>query len=175
MYYFRFGDRMSMNITDPGKDARLSKEIGKRLKILRLEKGLTQKVLAAKVRDGVDYTYIGKIERGQQLPSLKVLHRISETFSVPIGSFFRDEPDTVVYVNCPSELGEITRHEKGRELVKALKLLHATDIPLIVEIINILARHREAEKGEKPEDSTSPVADILRTSNIKPLVRKSEY
>ena len=45
-----------MNIADPGKDARLSIEIGNRLKKLRLETGLTQKVLAAKVRDGVDYT-----------------------------------------------------------------------------------------------------------------------
>ena len=164
-----------MGITNPGMVDGLSLEIGSRLKKLRMERGLTQKGLAAKIKDGVDYTYIGKIERGQQLPSLKVLQGISETFSVPIGSFFRDEPDTVVYVNCPAELGDIALYEKGRELVRALKLLHAADIPLILEIINILARHRESEKGEKPEESTSPVADILRASNIKPIVRKSEY
>jgi len=164
-----------MGILNSGKVDRLSLEIGGKLKKLRIERGLTQKELAAKVKDGVDYTYIGKIERGQQLPSLKVLQRLSETFSVPIGSFFREEPDTVVYVNCPSELGDITRHEKGRELVKALKLLHATDIPLIVEIINILAKHREVEKGEKLKDSAPPVGDLLPASNKKPIVRKSEY
>jgi transcriptional regulator with XRE-family HTH domain len=163
-----------MAIINPGKFDSLSLEIGSRLKKLRMGRGLTQKGLAAKIKDGVDYTYIGKIERGQQLPSLKVLQGISETFSVPISSFFRDEQDTVVYVNRPAEPGDITLYEKG-ELGRALKHIHAADIPLILEIINILARHRESEKGEKLEDSTSPVADILRASNIKQTVRKSEY
>ena len=163
-----------MGIINPGKVDGLSIEIGSRLKKLRMERGLTQKELAAKIKDGVDYTYIGKIERGQQLPSLKVLHGISESFSVPIASFFRDDPDTVVYVNCAAELGDITRYEKGRELVRALTLLHATDIPLILEIINTLARHRKSENGDKLDDITSPVADILRASNKKPIVRKSE-
>jgi transcriptional regulator with XRE-family HTH domain len=164
-----------MGIINQGRGDCLPLEIGCKLKKLRMERGLTQKGLAAKVKDGVDYTYIGKIERGQQLPSLKVLQRISETLSVPIGSFFRDEPDTVVYVNCAAELGEIVRHEKGRELVRALKLLHTSDIPLIVEIISILARHREVENGERVKDSDTPVGDILRSSNVKPVVRKSEY
>jgi len=94
---------------------------------------------------------------------------------VPIGSFFRDEPDTVVYVNCSAELGYINRYEKGRELARTLKLLHATDIPLLVEIINILARHREVEKEEKLKDYASPVGDLMLSSNKKPIVRKSEY
>jgi transcriptional regulator with XRE-family HTH domain len=166
---------MAMDMTNPGKFDGLSIEIGRRLKKLRMERGLTQKGLAAKIKDGVDYTYIGKIERGQQLPSLKVLHRISETFSMPIGSFFRDEPDTVVYVHCSAELGDITRHDKGRELIKALKLLHGDDLPLILEIINILSRHREPEKVEKLKDSISPVGDMLRASNKKPISRKREY
>ena len=51
-------------------------EIGIRVKKLRLAKGLTQKEFAASVRGGLDYTYIGKIERGEQLPSLKILLKI---------------------------------------------------------------------------------------------------
>ena len=61
----------------------LKVEIGKRLKRLRLQKGSTQKELAAKVRGGLDYTYIGKIERGEQLPSLKILIKISEAKRSP--------------------------------------------------------------------------------------------
>jgi transcriptional regulator with XRE-family HTH domain len=164
-----------MTIINPGKVDRLSLEIGRRLKKFRMEKGLTQKELASKVKGGVDYTYIGKIERGQQLPSLKVLQGISETFSVPIASFFVDESDTVVYVNCSADLGDITRQEKGRELVRALKLIHVADMPLLVEIINILARYREVERGEKQKDSVSPVGDIILSSNKEPVLRKREY
>lgn len=163
-----------MSIIKPSKTESLSSEIGGKLKELRMEKGLTQKELAAKVKGGVDYTYIGKIERGQQLPSLKVLQGISETFSVPIGSFFRDAPDTVVYVNCAAELGDITRHEKGRELVRALKLIHAADMPLLVEIINILARHREVERGDMQKVSSSPVGEFMPSSPKKPILRKSK-
>jgi transcriptional regulator with XRE-family HTH domain len=161
MCYSGFEDRTSMKITNPGKDARLSIEIGNRLKKLRLEKGLTQKVLAAKVRDGVDYTYIGKIERGEQLPSLKVLLRISETLSVPIHYFFRDEADTVVYLDSSAELGFLLRDGKGRELLNTLKLLHTGDIPLIMEIVKILARQKNSEKPEKTKDRGYPADDLL--------------
>src|SRR6266567_7340946 len=73
------------------RESYLKVEIGKRLKRLRLEKGFTQKELAVRVKGGLDYTYIGKIERGEQLPSLKILIKISEALSVPIGSFFQEE------------------------------------------------------------------------------------
>jgi len=150
-----------MNSANPGKDARLPIEIGKRLKKLRLENSLTQKVLATKVRGGVDYTYIGKIERGEQLPSLKVLLRISETLSVPIAYFFGDEPETFVYLDSSAELGFLLRDGKGRELLKTLKLLHTSDIPLIMEIVKILARQRNSEKPEAPKVRGYPADDLL--------------
>ena len=128
-------------------------EIGKRLKRLRLEKGLTQKQLAAKISGGLDYTYIGKIERGEQLPSLKILIRISEAFTVPVGYFFREEALPAVPGILPSELKHLAKDEKGRELLKTLKLLHEDDIPLLTEIIRLLSRHRKSAKN-KPSDSS---------------------
>jgi transcriptional regulator with XRE-family HTH domain len=145
-------------MTNPGDVTRLSLGIGKRLKKLRMERGLTQKKLADKVKGGVDYTYIGKIERGEQFPSLKILQRISEAFSVPVHYFFKDEPDTIVYVNCPAELGNLIRDEKGGELFKALTLLEAGDIPLIIEIIKMLAKHRNIGKSENLKE-TGPSRD----------------
>ena len=52
------------------------KVMGERLRKLRKNLGLTQKEFAEKVPGKVDYTYIGKIERGQQYPSLKMLEKI---------------------------------------------------------------------------------------------------
>ena len=54
----------------------LKKEIGEKLRKLRNEKGLTQKELSNKI--AIDYSYIGKIERGEQLPSIKMLIRLSQ-------------------------------------------------------------------------------------------------
>jgi transcriptional regulator with XRE-family HTH domain len=115
----------------------------------------------------VDYTYIGKIERGKQLPSLKVLQSISETLSVPINYFFRDEPDTIVYVNGSAELGFLVRDETGRELLKALKLLQARDFSLVVEIARILIRHGNVEKPDKLMEHETPANEFLLVAEKK--------
>lgn len=127
-------------------------EIGKRVKRLRLEKGLTQKEFASRVRGGLDYTYIGKIERGEQIPSLKILMKISESLSVPLGSFFLDEsPLSVCGIPC-AELQLLVEEENGCELVNALKLLNKDDIPLVIELARVLSRHRGAAKGRRSGD-----------------------
>lgn len=163
-------DTMNRNTVDS-----LASEIGIKLKKFRNGKGLTQKELAAKIENGVDYTYIGKIERGQQLPSLKVLHRICETFSIPISYFFSEESETVVYVNCPVDFRDMARDEKGSELLKALKLVHPTDIPLIVEIIHILSRHRYPDMVEQLRDSVALPGEAIPAAKNKILGRKSKY
>ena len=71
--------------------AELGAEIGQRLRRIRRMRNLTQKELANKIVGKVDYTYIGKIERGEQLPSLKILRKLSEALAVPLAYFFQDE------------------------------------------------------------------------------------
>lgn len=163
-----------MDVLTRDKQFELSSEIGNRLKRLRNDKGLTQKELAAKIHDGVDYTYIGKIERGQQLPSLKVLLKISENLSVPVSYFLREETETVVYVNYPADLGDFLRNETGQQLIKALKQLQPTDVPLIIEIIRILARHRESELSGDLGDCCSLPMGMLQPSKKKAFHGKSK-
>lgn len=117
----------------------MQKEIGRRLKRFRAEKKLTQKELAARVSGGVDYTYIGKIERGEQLPSLKVLVKISETLDVPVESFFRDE---AVLLLADPRLQRLARGKWGPELLSVLTQLHEDDMPLAVELMCALKRNR---------------------------------
>jgi transcriptional regulator with XRE-family HTH domain len=124
----------------------LKVEVGKRLKRLRTERGITQKELAARVRGGLDYTYIGKIERGEQLPSLKILIKISEALTLPIGYFFQDEAVTIAREISASALGGLIKDEKGRELLRSLQLLHYDDITLVTEIIRVLSRYRKADR-----------------------------
>ena len=65
--------------------------LGKRIKELRKKLDLTQKEFAGRVVGKVDYTYIGRMERGEQYPSLKMLEKIGKAFSVPLSYFFEDD------------------------------------------------------------------------------------
>jgi transcriptional regulator with XRE-family HTH domain len=135
----------------------LRTEIGKRLKLLRKERGLTQQGLAALVQGGLDYTYIGKIERGEQLPSLKILVGISAALNVPLDYFFRDE-EAAAGVLFASELRALLGQEKGRELARVLRLLHPDDIPLVTEIIKLLHRHRTVARPPRDAQYDLPNA-----------------
>jgi len=56
--------------------------IGQRLKRLRLERGLSQRELAA---PGVSYAYISRIEAGTRQPSVKALRRLAAKLDVSAG------------------------------------------------------------------------------------------
>lgn len=102
-------------------------------------RGLTQKALAGQLVGRVDYSYIGKIERGEQLPSLKVLQRVAEALNVPLAYFFSDEAWTDL---LPEDIRRIRRHGAQATLFRETIRLHPDDIPLVREILRLLVRHR---------------------------------
>lgn len=126
-------------------------ELGKRLKELRKKLGLTQKEFALRIPGRVDYTYIGRIERGQQLPSLKFLRRISQAFGVPLGYFFEKEtfpPQKIL----PWEIKTLLQDRKRQELLKLSQRLQERDVDLTMEIMRLLVGPREKVGiGEKKE------------------------
>src|SRR3954470_24016221 len=83
--------------------------IGQRLKRLRLERGLSQRELAA---PGVSYAYISRIEAGTRQPSVKALRRLAAKLEV-----------TADYLETGSDLDA----EAGREL-------RLTDLELAVRL-----------------------------------------
>ncbi len=60
--------------------------IGRNIKRIREKKGWTQEELAEKA--DVHVSYIGQIERGLRYPSLKVLFKISDVFSINVRQLF---------------------------------------------------------------------------------------
>jgi transcriptional regulator with XRE-family HTH domain len=56
--------------------------LGKNVRRLRQQRGLTQEKLAFEAE--IDLTYMGGIERGKRNPSLLVMARIAEALSVPL-------------------------------------------------------------------------------------------
>ncbi len=67
----------------------LQQEIGKRIKRLRLNSGMTLEVLADKV--GLSASYLSRIERGRNSPSLNVLVKLTKVMNVSVRSFFDPE------------------------------------------------------------------------------------
>lgn len=59
---------------------------GKRVRVLRQAKGLTQEALALDAE--IDLTYLGGIERGRRNPTLLVIVGIARALDVPPQSLF---------------------------------------------------------------------------------------
>lgn len=57
-------------------------KFAKRLKALRLEKNLSQEELASLC--GIDRTYIGRLERLERKPSLKIIQKIADGFGIEL-------------------------------------------------------------------------------------------
>lgn len=63
------------------------KLLGDRIRILRKAQGLTQQDLGEKT--GLNYKFIGEIERGNQNPSIKVLIKIADVLDIEFMELFR--------------------------------------------------------------------------------------
>jgi transcriptional regulator with XRE-family HTH domain len=123
----------------------IQQEIGKILRALRQRKGLTQKELASKIQGKVDYSYIGKIERGEQLPSLKMLSRLSNALAVPLSSFFQGlRSDVTARTGGREADNEALGREREQLLLYLLHTVHNDDIPLLIEIVRVLNKRRKA-------------------------------
>ena len=69
-------------------NTRLRKQIGERLRELRLEAGISsQESLAHKA--GVHRTYVGRLERGESGVTVEALAAILAALGVSLGEFFR--------------------------------------------------------------------------------------
>ena len=66
--------------------ATIEKQFGKRVRELRMARGLSQEELAFKV--SVHRTYLGGIERGERNPSLRNIAAIAEGLGVTLSDLF---------------------------------------------------------------------------------------
>lgn len=130
----------------------LQQTIGQTLRAFRQREGLTQKELASKIQGEVDYSYIGKIERGEQLPSLKMLERLSNALAVPLSAFFQGLGTGMTARRESGEAGsEALNPERERLLLYLVHTVHNDDIPLLIEMVRILNKRRKAQGTGKGE------------------------
>jgi transcriptional regulator with XRE-family HTH domain len=135
----------------------IQQAIGQILRAFRKRKGLTQQELASKIQGKVDYSYIGKIERGEQLPSLKMLERLSNALAVPLDSFFQGLASDVTARREGREAGnEALGRQREQLLLYLVHTVHNDDIPLLIEIVQVLNKRRKAHSLGKRETERNP-------------------
>lgn len=66
----------------------ITETVGKRIKELRNEQGISQEKLALKA--DVDRTYLAGVEQGKRNPSLKSLEKIIIALEISFCEFFKD-------------------------------------------------------------------------------------
>lgn len=70
--------------------AELLKNIGKKIRKVRLEKGLTQLDLVGKMQGDIDVTNISRIEAGRTNPTIFTIYRLAEALEVSILDLLKD-------------------------------------------------------------------------------------
>ena len=97
--------------------------IGKRLKELRSEYGLSQERLALQAE--ITTAYLGQIERGEKNPTVVTVGRICDALGISLAEFFSDQPITPLG-NDPTlnqvffELKDCTADEK-KEILQIIQ------------------------------------------------------
>lgn len=71
-----------------------TKELGQRIKVGRMSRGLTQAELAQQLE--VSSSTVAMWEVGRREPNLETLEAISDVFNVPLSYFLCDDPDHAV-------------------------------------------------------------------------------
>ncbi len=125
--------------------------LGERIRKLRKRLDLTQKEFAGRVVGKVDYTYIGRMERGEQYPSLKMLERIGKAFSVPLAYFFEDDSILNSLNLLPGEVKDLLKDRRRQNLLKMSQALNPQDLGLVMQIINILAQKKSLQGWQLAE------------------------
>ncbi len=97
--------------------------LGQRIKETRLKLGLTQQGLGK--RANLHYSYIGQVERGNKVPSIKTLKRIASALNISVESLLHQEPgrkygDEDILVG---ELVSVVRDCSPRELKLILNIV----------------------------------------------------
>lgn len=88
------------------------KELGKRIKQMRIKKKLTQAALAELV--GITKSYISKIENGIATPSLVTLSNIAETLDSPMSWFvIQEEHEGLSIVRKSDRKENVAKNEIG--------------------------------------------------------------
>jgi transcriptional regulator with XRE-family HTH domain len=97
--------------------------LGRRIRALRVRRELTQEALGEHA--GVNYKYLGAVERGERNPSVKQLHAIAAALGVELQDLFVVEHEEPSLPKLRAMIGDLLKEADRAELQVAYKFLKA--------------------------------------------------
>ncbi len=97
--------------------------LGRRIKALRVRRELTQEALGE--RAGLNYKYLGAIERGERNPSVKQLEKIGLALGIELHELFLYAHEEPSVPKLRAMIQNLLRESGRAELQVAYKLLKA--------------------------------------------------
>lgn len=127
-------------------ESKLSKEhsnqLGEKIRRLRKQMGLTQEELGE--RANIHYSYVGQVERGDKMPSLKTLKKLAAALNTPV-QYLLEEPST--YSTSENILPEVVA--EFRQLIAGRSLDEVRFcLGLLREILQFLDMQKELDRSE---------------------------
>lgn len=97
--------------------------IGRRIKEARQKLGLTQEELGERAR--LHYSYIGQVERGNKVPSLKTLKKIALALNIRLEALLEDSRDREISPEnlLAQELMATVRHSTPEDIKMYIKII----------------------------------------------------
>lgn len=121
---------------DPEKFRR---DLGKRLRALRRESGLTQAVVARHAEIGNEF--VSRLENGQGSPSLDTLGRLAAALDIPVAELFQFDADT------PAQ------QRTTKRILRVLSRLGDEEIELVLRMAEQIARYQSRNGRTLSESS----------------------
>ena len=115
--------------------------IGEIIRMFRKSKRLSQKDLANLIEGSIDASYIGRIERGQQNPSLKTIEKIITALDISWSKILH-------YVASYEEQPSALQDKNKLDLINRISAFSKNEVDLYNEIISFLEKHIQLLKEE---------------------------
>lgn len=105
-------------------NTRLAREVGAKIKYLRLKRGMSQEALALSC--DMNPAFLGHVERGMRSPTLNTLQRICDGLGITLTELLLTEPNTSAdTTDCAAAIQHVT--DRMRQLTPA-QAAHIADM-----------------------------------------------
>ncbi|XXF75436.1 XRE family transcriptional regulator [Myxococcaceae bacterium GXIMD 01537] len=132
----------SYEVAHPDADQDLAPIVGKNLRRLRMQRGLSLERLAK--ASGVSRAMLGQIELGQSAPTINVLWKIARALDLPFSALISSTGGTGTRLMKAQQAKRLTSHD-GRFASRAL---FPFDEPRRVEFYELLLKGHAEERAE---------------------------
>jgi len=147
--------------------------LGKRIKEIRLRKGLTQEGLSA--RSGLTKSYISLLEAGKKIPAISTLSGIAVALGMTIGDFFESTDDSSdVAVVKKNERVQVAQKGTPFGYVYEALSLQKKDRMMDPFIVKVLPSDKSKAKRVEFEHAGEEF-DFVIEGRIKYIINNQEY